>query len=65
MGVAMIVNFSEFWMLPPKSAPLLICPKCKLEMSLVGIEAEKPERDLFTFECTECDRIEARSAPAK
>jgi hypothetical protein len=46
----------------PKSAPLLLCSACKLEMRLVGIEVEEPGRDLFTFECDACKRLEARSA---
>lgn len=44
------------------STPLLLCPACNVEMRLVGIEVEKPGRDLFTFECDQCKRIEARSA---
>jgi hypothetical protein len=42
--------------------PLLLCPHCKLEMRLLGIEPDKPGYDLFTFECTKCGRFEARSA---
>ena len=40
--------------------PLLVCPDCKIEMRLFGIEAESAIRDLFTFECITCGRIEAR-----
>jgi hypothetical protein len=33
-------------------------------MRLLGIEEESTQRDLFTFECEECEHIEARvSAP--
>jgi hypothetical protein len=44
----------------PKIEPLILCPDCKLEMRLFGIEAESPIRDLFSFECNMCGRIEAR-----
>ena len=44
----------------PKIEPLLLCPDCKIEMRLFGIEPESPIRDLFSFECTSCGRIEAR-----
>lgn len=40
--------------------PLIVCPKCKLEMRLFGIEAENEVRDLFTFECSTCDALEVR-----
>jgi hypothetical protein len=43
-----------------KIEPLLLCPNCKVEMRLFGMEAESPTRDLFTFECHTCGRIEAR-----
>ena len=39
---------------------LLLCPKCKLEMRLFGIEAESEVRDLYTFECSECRSLEVR-----
>ena len=41
-------------------ASLIACPKCGREMRLVGIEPERPKRDLFTFECEECEHIEVR-----
>jgi hypothetical protein len=44
----------------PRIEPLILCPGCKIEMRLFGIEAESPVRDLFTFECHSCGRIEAR-----
>ena len=31
--------------------PLLVCPKCKLEMMLFGTEADSDIRDLYTFQC--------------
>ena len=43
-----------------KTEPLILCPDCKLEMRLFGIEAESEIRDAFTFECISCGRIEAR-----
>ena len=30
---------------PDAAAPLLLCPECKTEMRLFGIEAENPGRD--------------------
>ena len=39
---------------------LIVCPHCKLELFLVGIEMERPGRDVFTFECLKCHRVEAR-----
>ena len=41
-------------------ASLIACPKCGREMRLLGIEPENPKRDLFTFECEECEHIEVR-----
>ena len=40
--------------------PLIVCPKCHLEMRLFGIEAESDVRDLYTFECDRCGAIEVR-----
>ena len=40
--------------------PLLLCPKCKIEMRLFGIEAESQTRDIFTFECPTCGGLEVR-----
>jgi hypothetical protein len=45
-----------------QTEPLILCPDCKSEMHLFGLEAETEERDLFTFECPNCGRLEARSA---
>ena len=39
---------------------LLLCPLCNIEMRLFGIEPESDKRDLYTFECTTCDGIEAK-----
>jgi hypothetical protein len=44
----------------PKTEPLILCPECKIEMRLFGIEAESDVRDLYTFECNACGRLEAR-----
>ena len=44
----------------PKTEPLILCSICKLEMRLFGIEAESAVRDLYTFECQNCGRVEAR-----
>ena len=41
-------------------APLMLCPACGIEMRLFGVESETPARDLYTFECRNCGRIEAR-----
>ena len=41
---------------------LIVCPKCNLELRLVGIEPESEVRDLFTFECPKCGYVETRSA---
>ena len=41
-------------------ASLILCPVCRVEMRLFGIEAESPVRDLFSFECPSCGKIEAR-----
>ena len=49
-------------MSPAKEAtePLVCCPKCGGEMRLFGIEPENSKRDLYTFECEKCDRVEVR-----
>ena len=47
----------------PAAEPLLLCPRCKLEMRLLGIEPDESDYDLFTFECTKCGRIEVRRVP--
>jgi hypothetical protein len=36
--------------MPVRKKSLILCPKCKLEMRLVGIEAESATRDLYTFD---------------
>jgi len=40
--------------------PLILCPRCNLEMRLFGIEAESDVRDLYTFECGTCGQLEVR-----
>jgi hypothetical protein len=40
--------------------PLIVCPRCNLEMRLFGIESESDVRDLFTFECGACGQLEVR-----
>lgn len=40
--------------------PLILCPTCKVEMRLFGIEPQKPGRDVFTFICGSCGRLEVR-----
>jgi hypothetical protein len=47
-----------------KTGPLLLCPKCNVEMRLFGTEAESDERDLYTFECSTCGGLEVRSVRA-
>jgi hypothetical protein len=44
---------------------LMTCRKCKLELRLFGIEAETLERDLYTFECVKCGRLEVRGVKIK
>jgi len=44
----------------PKIEPLIICPDCKTEMRLFGMEQESAIRDVFSFECVSCGRIEGR-----
>lgn len=44
---------------------LLTCPGCKIEFRLFGIETETVERDLYTFECTKCGRLEVRGVNVK
>ena len=39
---------------------LLRCLKCNLEMLLFGTEAESDIRDLYTFECAMCGKLEVR-----
>ena len=39
----------------------MLCPCCKIEMRLFGIEPESDTRELYTFECNGCSRLEVRS----
>jgi hypothetical protein len=41
--------------------PIMLCPKCKVEMHLVGVEPEQPGGDLFTFECRKFGHLETRA----
>jgi hypothetical protein len=43
---------------------LVVCPKCKREMRLFGIEPESPTRDLYVFECEKCGTLEVRGVRA-
>jgi hypothetical protein len=45
--------------------PLLLCPQCKMEMCLLGIEAETDNRDLYTFECSGCGGLEVRGVQVR
>ena len=48
--------------------PLLPCPDCNVEMRLLGIEPDEDGRDFrdtYTFECTQCGRLEVRSVRLK
>ena len=47
---------------PVPVASLLPCPVCKVEMCLFGIESDpdQPKRELYTFECPKCARLEVR-----
>ena len=40
--------------------PLIVCPDCKIELRLFGVEPEHDHRDLYTFECDKCGRLEVR-----
>ena len=44
---------------------LLVCPKCKREMRLFGVEQESETRELYTFECDKCDALEVRGVRVK
>ena len=47
----------------PSGAPfaaLMRCPACASEMRLLGIESENVARDLYTFVCPKCERLEVR-----
>jgi hypothetical protein len=44
----------------PKIRALILCPDCKTEMRLFGIEPESEIREVYTFECNDCGRLEVR-----
>lgn len=47
---------------PPSGIePLILCPSCRSEMRLFGIESHSSTHDLLTFECASCGDVEARS----
>ena len=50
---------------PSSVEPLILCPQCRAEMRLFGIEPETDSRDLFTFECDECGKLEVRGVVAR
>ncbi len=45
---------------PEPAKSLILCPDCDLEMRMFGIEPESEARDLYTFECVGCKRLEVR-----
>jgi hypothetical protein len=38
------------------------CPECQTRMRLFGIEPEAPGHELYSYECSECERIETAVA---
>jgi hypothetical protein len=42
--------------------PLLLRPKCNVEMCSFGIKAERDKRDRYTFECSACGGLGVRGA---
>jgi hypothetical protein len=50
---------------PTSVKPLILCPDCKVEMRLFGVEPETDIRDLYTFECDKCGRLEVRGVVAR
>jgi hypothetical protein len=49
---------------PSSIKSLILCPDCKVEMRLLGIEPETDIRDLYTFQCDKCARLEVRGVVA-
>jgi hypothetical protein len=45
----------------PSVESLMRCPQCDREMRLFGIESAGLHREIYTFECDQCRRLEARS----
>jgi len=45
---------------PNNVQSLIVCPTCKLEMRLLGTEPENDIRDLYTFQCAMCGKLEVR-----
>jgi hypothetical protein len=44
----------------PRIESLVRCQTCDREMRLFGIEPLNPTRELYTFECDLCGRLEVR-----
>ena len=51
--------------IPTTVVSLMLCQHCNLEMTLLGIESESIKRDLYTFECEKCARLEVRGIRIK
>jgi len=45
--------------------PLLLCPRCNIEMCLFGVESVSDKRNLYTFECEACGDLEVRGVQVK
>jgi hypothetical protein len=50
---------------PVRAEALIVCANCKVEMRLLGVEAESSKRDLYTFECERCQQYEVRGVRVK
>jgi hypothetical protein len=59
---ALSVTFIRSPTAKPEVEPLLLCPVCRTEMRLFGVESENGIRDLYTFECHVCGGLEVRGA---
>ena len=42
---------------PPAPFERPACPTCKARMMLVSIEPERPDADLYTFQCAVCNHL--------
>ncbi len=65
MGQARPFAQSDTLLKAPLIEPLLLCTHCKVEMCLLGIEAESAKRDLYTFECIGCGTLEVRGVQVR
>ncbi len=61
MRILQSSKLSEKQTSEPPVEPLILCPRCRAEMRLLGIEAQSETRDFYTFECSRCRRFEVRS----